>query len=132
MFYDRATGRGQVSTRRALLAGGAGLFGAGVLPGCAACRSATPPAPGAPSAGSARAPSEAALPDGRSGSDQLFAHVVDQSKSVTPIAAGERAERRVRLKRILASLGGGALLLEGGATMTYLTGVSWWRSERLF
>ena len=64
--------------------------------------------------------------------DALFAHVVDQSKSVAPIGPEERAERRARLKRILASLGGGALLLEGGATMTYLTGVSWWRSERLF
>jgi Xaa-Pro dipeptidase len=131
MFYDGAAGRGQVSRRRALLAGGAGLFGAAVLPGCVACRSAAPAA-GAPSAGQAHTPRAAALPAVRSGNEELFAHVVDQSKTVTPIGAEERSERRVRLKRILASLGGGALLLEGGATMTYLTGVSWWRSERLF
>ena len=131
MFYEWAAGRGQVATRRALLAGAAGLFGAAVLPGCASRRSAASLAEGPPSGGSARTP-PAALPEARPGSETLFAHVVDQSKTVAPIGPEERAERRARLKRILASLGGGALLLEGGATMTYLTGVSWWRSERLF
>jgi Xaa-Pro dipeptidase len=132
MFYERASGRGQVHTRRVFLAGGAGLFGAAMLPGCVPCRSGGgAPAVGAPS-GPARTPPGAALPDAHSGNESLFAHVVDQSKTVTPIGPEERAERRARLQRILRSAGGGALVLEGGATMTYLTGVSWWRSERLF
>ncbi|MET0591888.1 MAG: Xaa-Pro peptidase family protein, partial [Polyangiaceae bacterium] len=36
------------------------------------------------------------------------------------------------MQGILTSLGAGAMILEGGATLTYLTGVSWWKSERLF
>ncbi|HMJ55048.1 MAG TPA: Xaa-Pro peptidase family protein [Polyangiaceae bacterium] len=121
MFYDWATGRGRISTRRAFLAGGAGVLGAAALPACAPGRPAA--APGARPTASAAA---------QASSNELFAHVVDQSKSVTPIGPEERAERRARLKRILASSGGAALMLEGGATMTYLSGVSWWRSERLF
>jgi Xaa-Pro dipeptidase len=123
MFYEWAAERGQAS-RRALLAGGAGLLGTAVLPGCGS--------PGQPARVVAVPAREGALSETRASEDALFGHVVDQSKTTLPIAPDERAERRVRLKRILASLGGGALLLEGGATMTYLTGVSWWRSERLF
>ena len=109
MFYDWAAGRGRIATRRAFLAG-TGALGALALPACAARRPASVATSG----------------------DTLFSYVVDQSKTVAPIGPEERADRRARLRRILASPGGGALMLEGGATMSYLTGISWSRSERLF
>jgi Xaa-Pro dipeptidase len=126
MFYDRAAGHGRASSRRALLAGGAAL-GAMAFSGCAPPRSRVATAGAPVAAASRRDAAEQRIP-----SDALFAHVVDQSRTLAPIGPEERAERRARLKRILGSLGGAALLLEGGATMTYLTGVTWWRSERLF
>jgi Xaa-Pro dipeptidase len=121
MFYDRAAERGWSNTRRAFLGGGAGLLAAAALPGCASQRHA---ASGAPSTGgpSSEAPR----------ADDSFSHVVDQAKTLDPIGAEERAQRRRRLQHILTTSGADALLLEGGATMSYLTGVSWWRSERLF
>ena len=131
MFYDRAAGRGRASSRRAFLAGGAGTLGVLALPGCGARPSAGALAGGKGDGTRAARPARRAEEE-RASLDALFSHVVDQSKAVAPIGSEERAERRARLKRILASLGAGALIVEGGATMTYLTGVSWWRSERLF
>ena len=131
MFYDRAAGRGRESSRRAFLAGGAGALGMLTLPGCGA-RPSVGAAGGASEVRRAGGPARRSAEEERAALDALFSHVVDQSKGVTPIGSEERAERRARLKRILGSLGGGALLLEGGPTMTYLTGVAWWRSERLF
>jgi Xaa-Pro dipeptidase len=64
--------------------------------------------------------------------DRTLADLTDRRGEVDPIRAGERAARRRRLGAALASRGIDALLLEGGATMTYLTGVSWGRSERFF
>jgi Xaa-Pro dipeptidase len=143
MFYNWAPGRRAANqgegatTRRVLLTGAAGFFGAGtlaaVLPGCAPPRTAAAPPAGSAAAlaGSAAGAQPSSAGD-RAALDGLFAHVTDQSKTVPPITADERAERRRRLQGILRSLGADALLLEGGATMTYLTGVSFWRSERLF
>jgi Xaa-Pro dipeptidase len=61
-----------------------------------------------------------------------FSHLADRSQSVAPVAPEERSERRKKLQRIIGSLGASAMILEGGATLSYLTGVTWWRSERLF
>jgi Xaa-Pro dipeptidase len=134
MFYDRpsrlpiagASGHGGVFTRRVLLSGVAGVAGGLALTGCGKRAVSVPPAPhgGAPVLPFAGRP--------RGDGDDLFGHLVDQSKSVLPIAAEERAARRRKLQGILASLGASAMILEGGATMTYLTGVTWWKSERLF
>jgi Xaa-Pro dipeptidase len=131
MFYDWAAGHGRASSRRAFLAGGMGAMGTLALAGCAARRPADAASSGK-AGGTSAGVSPRLVEEGRAPADALFSHVVDQSKTLTPIGPEERAERRSRLKRILGSLGGGALLLEGGATMTYLTGVSWWRSERFF
>lgn len=99
--------------RRRLLASGAG-FSAGLLAlGC----TARAPAP---------ATSAVAAPD------ELFADLSDQRASVAPITAAERAARRARLARVLAERGLDAFVCEGGATLSYLAGVSWGRSERLF
>ena len=99
--------------RRRLLASGAG-FSAGLLAlGC-----------------TARAPAPAT--SDLTASDELFADLSDERASVAPITAAERAARRARLARLLAERGLDAFMCEGGATLTYLAGVSWGRSERLF
>ncbi len=61
-----------------------------------------------------------------------FRDLSDRSGEVDPIATVERAARRTRLGVQLADRGADALLVEPGPTMTWLTGVSWGRSERLF
>jgi Xaa-Pro dipeptidase len=93
-------------TRRALLGSGTGLLAISTLPGCAS-------------------PREDRIEDGLAG-------LTDHRGDVEPISAAERAERRKRLGRILSERGFDAFLLEGGATMRYLAGFSWGRSERFF
>lgn len=132
MFYERplrlsgrgASGHGGACTRRAMIGYVAGVWGASALSGC---RPAVQAMPAGSGAGAGEAGRELVAAD-----DARFRHLADQSKSVTPIGPAERTLRRKRLQRILGSLGAGAMILEGGATLTYLTGVSWWRSERLF
>jgi Xaa-Pro dipeptidase len=101
------------ASRREMLALGAGALAAS----CTAAR--------------ASAPAEPSVEE-RGRLDELFADLTDQSGSVEPIRTDERAARRARLGRLLAQHGLDALLCEGGPTMTYLAGVPWGRSERLF
>ncbi|RMH05538.1 MAG: aminopeptidase P family protein, partial [Planctomycetota bacterium] len=63
---------------------------------------------------------------------ERFAHLQDQSGTVAPISNEERAARRQRLGRILGAQGFDAILMEGGATMSYLSDMSWGHSERMF
>jgi Xaa-Pro dipeptidase len=65
--------------------------------------------------------------------DDLLLELTDQRASASPIRESERRARRRRLGELLtSSKTADALLMEGGATMTYLTGVSWGHSERFF
>lgn len=48
-----------------------------------------------------------------------------------PIGPAERQMRLQRASERLAATGHGALLVEAGSTLNYLTGIDWWRSERL-
>ena len=48
-----------------------------------------------------------------------------------PISAGERLERLVRARELMRRNGIGAVLVESGPSLDYLTGIQWWRSERL-
>jgi len=89
------------------------LASAGAL--ASACRSNLAAAP----------PPVAAAPDD-------FPELPDLRPAVAPIAPAERAARRARLARILAERSLDAYLCEGGPTMSYLAGVSWGRSERMF
>jgi len=50
---------------------------------------------------------------------------------VVPIGAEEHLARIARAQRLMAEQGLSALLIEPGASMTYFSGVQWWRSERL-
>jgi Xaa-Pro dipeptidase len=51
---------------------------------------------------------------------------------VPPISDAERAARIEKAQRLMASNGIGALVLEGGTSMYYFTGVRWGNSERTF
>jgi Xaa-Pro dipeptidase len=61
-----------------------------------------------------------------------FPELADQRHTVAPISASERAARRARLAALLFERGIDAYFCEGGATLDYLTGVSWGLSERSF
>lgn len=104
---------GSQTTRRGVL----GLGAAAVAAGCVSA----PPSSEDPAAADARAEL-----------DELFADLTDQSGEVEPIGPDEYAARRARLAQALGELGHDAFLCEPGATMTYLSGVSWGTSERLF
>lgn len=48
-----------------------------------------------------------------------------------PISPAEHEARIEQARRLMREHGTAALLIEPGASMTYFTGVIWWRSERL-
>ena len=55
----------------------------------------------------------------------------DIATGAKPIDAAERARRLSRAQALMRANGIGAVLIEPGASLTYFTGVRWWRSERL-
>ncbi|MGQ0590886.1 MAG: M24 family metallopeptidase [Sphingosinicella sp.] len=50
---------------------------------------------------------------------------------VVPIGREEFARRLEKAQRLMAEQGLATILIEPGASMTYFSGVQWWRSERL-
>ena len=64
--------------------------------------------------------------------DDLFPELKDQSRTVEPIRRSEFAARVQKLAELLKTSPHDALVAEGGATMQYLTGMSWGHSERFF
>jgi Xaa-Pro dipeptidase len=50
---------------------------------------------------------------------------------VVPISREEHQARIGKARRLMGEHGIGALFIEPGASLTYFTGVQWWRSERL-
>ena len=48
-----------------------------------------------------------------------------------PISPQERAARMAKVQRLMKASGLSALVVEAGASLTYFTGVRWWRSERV-
>ena len=63
---------------------------------------------------------------------ELFSDLQDQSGRWQPISAAEKAPRLARLSACLRAADTDALLIEPGATLSYLCDVGWGRSERLF
>ncbi|HEX4769218.1 MAG TPA: Xaa-Pro peptidase family protein [Bryobacteraceae bacterium] len=53
-------------------------------------------------------------------------------EQVTPITINERAARIARAQQLMAGLKIDAILLTGGTSLAYFTGVRWLNSERLF
>lgn len=83
-------------------------------------------------AGGCRSPQSSATSVSDAAPRDEFPELPDLRPTVAPIAPEERIARRARLGRILAERSLDAYLCEGGPTMSYLTGVSWGRSERTF
>lgn len=50
---------------------------------------------------------------------------------VVPISPAERLARIAKAQRLMKDSGVSALIVEPGASLTYFTGVRWWRSERV-
>lgn len=63
---------------------------------------------------------------------EIFSDLGDQSARWTPISPAEKRPRLARLAGLLHTAEIDALLIEPGATLSYLSGVQWWKSERLF
>lgn len=53
------------------------------------------------------------------------------TSGVVPIGREERAARIARAQALMRANGIGAVIIEAGSSLTYFTGVEWWRSERL-
>ncbi|MEW6072614.1 MAG: Xaa-Pro peptidase family protein [Planctomycetota bacterium] len=104
-------------SRRELLGLGAGIAVAGTGLCCAA---STP------------MPDTSPAPPAATPADELLAGLLDQSARFAPITVDERAARVRRLGRLLDAARLDALLVEPGTTLSYLTGLEWGLSERLF
>jgi len=63
---------------------------------------------------------------------EIFSDLADQSSRWKPISAAEKRPRLARLGGLLKDARIDALLIEPGATLSYLSDVEWGRSERLF
>src|SRR5438874_5282906 len=48
-----------------------------------------------------------------------------------PISSEERLQRLAKARNLMQQHGIGAIIVESGPSLDYLTGVQWWRSERL-
>jgi Xaa-Pro dipeptidase len=48
-----------------------------------------------------------------------------------PIGSAERLQRIARAQKLMQQNGIGSIIVESGPSLDYLTGVQWWRSERL-
>jgi Xaa-Pro dipeptidase len=48
-----------------------------------------------------------------------------------PIGRDERLQRVLKARALMKQNGIGAIIVEPGSSLDYLTGVQWWRSERL-
>ena len=51
---------------------------------------------------------------------------------VKPVTSGERLQRQENARRLMTAQGIDALILEGGVSLNYFTGINWGRSERPF
>ncbi len=100
---------------------------AGIGLGAVSCSSPSPSA----SAGQA-ASSAAPAPAANSGMHPALAALKPMTGNVRPITAQERGARVEKAQRLMAEHNIGALVLEGGSSMFYFTGVRWGLSERPF
>jgi Xaa-Pro dipeptidase len=48
-----------------------------------------------------------------------------------PISSAERQQRLLKSRALMRANGIGAMIVESGPSLDYLTGIQWWRSERL-
>ena len=66
--------------------------------------------------------------------DRVFAQAAAELPAIPippPITTAERLQRIARAKALMQRHGIGSVIVESGPSLDYLTGVQWWRSERL-
>ena len=73
----------------------------------------------------------ALTPFGLHAQQQAAQALSSMTGDVVPISREEYQARIDKARRLMAAHGLGAILIEPGASLTYFTGVQWWRSERL-
>jgi Xaa-Pro dipeptidase len=61
-----------------------------------------------------------------------IAALKSRKAEATPITADERRQRIERARELMAQHKIGALLVAGGTSLVYFTGIEWWLSERFF
>ncbi|WP_374990377.1 M24 family metallopeptidase [Sphingosinicella sp. LHD-64] len=71
------------------------------------------------------------LRDYRAFAQETAASLQPMTGDVVPIGREEFARRLAKAQRLMGEQGFAAILIEPGASMTYFSGVQWWRSERL-
>jgi Xaa-Pro dipeptidase len=66
--------------------------------------------------------------------DRVFAEAADELRRIPlppPISQAERLQRVAKARQLMQQNGIGAVIVESGSSLDYLTGVQWHRSERL-
>ena len=66
--------------------------------------------------------------------ERVFAAAKEELKPIPippPISSAERLERIAKARSLMQKNGIGSIIVESGPSLDYLTGVQWWRSERL-
>jgi len=101
------------TTRRTFLGTSAASLAALSLPGCA------------------QATADAASSNDEAGLPPAIAALAPMKDGVVPISVDERRARLEKARTLMAARGIDALLLTGGTSMEYFTGVRWGLSERL-
>lgn len=64
--------------------------------------------------------------------DTPISRLKRMTDGIVPITAEERLARHERARRLMVENKIDAVVIEGGTTLVYFTGVSWWLSERTF
>jgi Xaa-Pro dipeptidase len=102
---------------------------AGIGVGASACSPPSPPA----SAGQALLSAQAQSPAAASGGmHPALAPLKPMTADVKPITKDERVARVLKAQQLMAANKISAIMLEGGSSMFYFTGVRWGLSERPF
>ncbi len=83
-------------------------------------------------AGAALAPGDLLAQDSPQDLPPSIARLESWADRATPISTAERAARVEKARRLMRQNGLDALLLTGGTSMVYFTGIRWGLSERLF
>lgn len=94
--------------RRAFINLSAAGAGASILAGVSACNSSSP----------------------ESKSDSTLYQLSSRTQDITPISTAERKERVLKAQGLMKENGVKAMLLDGGTSLNYFTGIKWGGSER--
>lgn len=75
---------------------------------------------------------QSAAPDTKSALPPAIAELKSRKQEAVPITVGERKQRIERARQLLRENRMEALVVCGGTSLDYFTGIKWWLSERFF